>query len=101
MLQTEKWTVTTLEGNFSATCTLNVAKKTNTGDEIYEDSNIKMNTEIGTDMKNKYVGKVDNTIATAIIPYAGNPIFFLIGIVLLIIIATVILMKCRNLKDVK
>lgn len=27
MLQTEKWTVTTLEGNFSATCTLNAAKK--------------------------------------------------------------------------
>lgn len=90
-------TVTTVDGNFSATCKLTVTEKTNTDDDIYKDNipGTDDSTNIKTDNTKDY------TTANKVLPFTGNTIVILISIILLAIIMAVIFIKFRNLKDVK
>ena len=90
-------TVTTVDGNFSATCKLTVTEKTNTDDDIYKD-NIP-GTDDSTNIKTDNIK--DYTTANKVLPFTGNTIAILISIALLGAIMLVIFIKLRSLKDVK
>lgn len=88
-------TVTSLQGEFSDTCTLTVSKKTNTDDDIYKDN------QTNTKKPTTITSTGDSTLATKKIPFAGNSMAIIISVIVLIIIAVVALIKFRILKEVK
>lgn len=93
--------VTTLDGNFSATCELTVTKKKNTADDIYKEDDNKPSSGNSGTTNDKNTIKGDNTVANTKIPYAGNNTILIIGIILGIIIMAVVFIKVRGLRDVK
>ena len=121
-------TVTTEDGNYSATCKVTVQAKTNTDDDIYKDpdnkpgignTNIsgttntvdKTNADSTTKNENGITNKndsrsvntipADHTVATKSIPYAGNNLLIIIAIVLIIFVGGIVSIRFRILKDVK
>ncbi|MCI8384721.1 MAG: hypothetical protein HFJ33_07730 [Clostridia bacterium] len=95
-------TVTTLDGDFKATCKLTVAKKTNSPDDIYSDDGSNTNHTNGQNGSNKNnTISGDSTVSNSKMPYAGNSITLFIGIVLAVIVTVVLLIKFRRLKDIK
>lgn len=93
--------VTTLDGNFSATCELTVTKKKNIADDIYKEDDNKPSSGNSGTTNDKNTIKGDNTVANTKIPYAGNNIALLVGIIIGVIVMIVGYIKIRKLRDVK
>lgn len=104
------------DGNKTASCTFTVKARTNTVNDIYNDSdNMQYNSMNGNssnkNSNNSNIGSSnirtynmsnkDATTADKIIPYAGNNLLFIIVIILLTIIGCIIFFKIKSLKDVK
>lgn len=94
-------TVTTEDGNYTASCDITVTKKTNSEDDIYkddtEDKNNGQTDPSDTEVTNP---KVDDTVADKIIPKAGSKIT-IITIVIVSIVGIIFYKKYKGYSDVK
>ena len=87
-------TVTTEDGNKTATCNISVTQKTNKADDIYKDNgNIQSTSGVTT------IGGTDTTVSNKILPNTGKATIIIVGIVSLI--AIIIFIRYRKLKDIK
>lgn len=98
-------TAITEDGNKTASCTVNVVAKTNTDDDIYKDiddeNNGNNSISTSTTITNNSSNSSDYTVSNKIIPYAGNGILMIIGVILFAVIAVALFIKFRSFKDVK
>ncbi len=94
--------VTSVDGNHTAECSITVSKKKNTDDDIYQDKDDNKKPNGGSNINNQQnTIKGDNTIANTKIPYAGSKTILIIGLVIAIMLTIIIWAKVRKLKDVK
>jgi len=100
-------TVTSVDGNYSASCEVTVTEKTNNEDDIYipKDDLTIGDTENIQDIKNKQNIQIktensDNTLATKILPNTGKEII-IATILFVIVILIIAFVKYRRMKDVK
>ena len=90
-------TVTSEDGNKTATCKLTVVKKTNTDDDIYKDNTDDENNSTN----NKNDNKVDDTIAKDKLPNTGFKIVLTILGIGFIFVGIISFIRYRKLIDIK
>ena len=90
-------TVTTLDGNYTATCNLTVNEKTNNDDDIYKDDE----QDKDSDKKpNENEGKTDDTVINKHLPYTGSKIIVTLLIISLVI-GIIIYKRYKTFEDIK
>ena len=90
-------TVTSEDGNKTATCKLTVVKKTNTDDDIYKDNTDDENNSTN----NKNDNKVDDTIAKDKLPNTGFKVVLAILGIGVMFVGAISFIRYRKLTDIK